>query len=168
MVAGTERFLQNKPSQFNLITLHNVFEHLPDPLASLRIFHTALKKDGMFVIVVPNKNGLINRCAYMLALMHIYRPLSTMFQVKSASPHLFYYSPESMAHILHLAGFTPMITLGQPIIDIDNIDKRIAIEGKINFLIGLCIKAGLHMLYRASVLFHMPDEIAVYASKTKS
>jgi len=165
---GTERKLMRKPSHFDLITLHNALEHLSHPLQSLRILHKALKKDGMVVIAVPNKNGLINRCAYALALIHMYRPIFTLFQVESTSPHLFYYSPQSITHMLNLAGFTPLVIRGQPIIDIDNIDKCMAIEGKTNILSRLFIKAGLTILYHASVLLNMPDEIVIYASKTES
>lgn len=165
---GTDRFLVNKTSQFDLVTLHNVLEHLPHPLSSLRIFHKALKKKGMLVIAVPNKNGLINRCAYILALLHIYRPLYTLFQLETSSPHLFYYEPKSISRILHLAGFTPRFIRGQPIIDIDNLDKRQELEGKTNFLQKAFINTGLTILYYAGKFLNMPDEIIVYASKIES
>jgi len=39
---------------FDLIIMSNILEHLPDPLAVLTGFKRFLKKDGLFLIAVPN------------------------------------------------------------------------------------------------------------------
>jgi 2-polyprenyl-3-methyl-5-hydroxy-6-metoxy-1,4-benzoquinol methylase len=160
-----ETFLKNKPSNYELITLHNVFEHLPHPLEALEIFHKALKQDGMLVIAIPNKNGLINRLAKAFALFGFNSPIYTLFQIDTTSPHYFYYSSSSITYILKRAHFKSLFIRDQPIIDIDNIDKRLAIEGKMNIFIRMLMRFGLLITYHLSILLRMSDEIVIYAVK---
>ena len=46
--------LKDLNEKYDLITLLNVFEHLPDPLAALRILRPLLAKSGKILIQVPN------------------------------------------------------------------------------------------------------------------
>jgi len=45
-------------ASFDVVTLWNVFEHLPDPLATLREIHRILKPSGLLVINTPNLDSL--------------------------------------------------------------------------------------------------------------
>ncbi len=46
------------PGSLDVITMWNVLEHLPSPLADLRRVHTLLKDGGLFVFTIPNVEGL--------------------------------------------------------------------------------------------------------------
>lgn len=47
--------LEDLKEQYDLITLHHVFEHMSDPLLELRKIKQLLKKDGKIVIRIPVK-----------------------------------------------------------------------------------------------------------------
>lgn len=44
-------------NQFDLITLWDVFEHLPNPTESLEIIHKILKPGGVLLLTLPNSNS---------------------------------------------------------------------------------------------------------------
>jgi len=165
VTAGDETVLKARHEYYDAITLHNVFEHLANPLGALGIFHKALKRDGLLVLAIPNKTGLFNRLAYLLSLLHIYHPLYIMFQMETPSPHYMYYSRQTIADVLRQKGFTPLIIKGQPIIDIANLDRKLQLEGTTNWLNKLLAKIGVFVVYHLSILLDMPDEIIVYAAK---
>lgn len=48
--------------EFDLILLDNVFEHLEDPLNSLKRIKTLLNKNGIIIIIVPNCNDNYYKC----------------------------------------------------------------------------------------------------------
>lgn len=165
IITGGDEKLKNKKSRYDLITLWNVFEHLSDPLNSLRMFKNTLKPKGLLVLAVPNKDGLINRLALFLTYLKIYGPINTLFQVESSSPHLFHYNEKNIKTLLKNTGFEFIMVRPQPIIDLDNIDKRMTLEGKNNFFSRQITKMSLLFLYTCSILFKMPDEIVIYARK---
>ena len=53
MVVGNLDALQPTP-RFDLIFMHHVLEHMPDPLVTLRACSRLLKPDGVLLIIVPN------------------------------------------------------------------------------------------------------------------
>jgi SAM-dependent methyltransferase len=52
----TEYFYKKK---FDIIVSNHSFEHFIDPIKVLNECYTSLKKDGHFVILIPNENGKI-------------------------------------------------------------------------------------------------------------
>lgn len=61
-----QAFLAREPRGLDCITLLNVLEHLPDPVAILRAVHAALRPGGVLALVVPN-------VAFSLALARVRR-----------------------------------------------------------------------------------------------
>ena len=60
--------------QFDFITIFSVLEHLPDPDRAIEKIKGLLKKDGMFLIQIPNK--------YFFVELHTYLPLLFLFPKK--------------------------------------------------------------------------------------
>jgi len=54
----TSQFTENCPERFDVITLFQVVEHLPDPIAVLKQAKKLLAKDGQIIVSVPNFSGL--------------------------------------------------------------------------------------------------------------
>jgi len=46
---------------FNIITMNHVLEHLNNPSATIKEIYRILKKDGKFIIGVPNTNSYVNK-----------------------------------------------------------------------------------------------------------
>lgn len=167
VLTGDENLLKKKRSQYDLITLHNVFEHLPNPLLSLRIFNKALKPRGLLVIAIPNKDGLINRLSRLASRFKIYSPIYTLFQAGSPSPHFFYYNTKAIESLLGLEGFKIKLLKNQAVIDLENFDKRLSLEKNTNIFIKQLTKLGVFLTYHMGRLLNMSDEIIIYAIKDK-
>jgi SAM-dependent methyltransferase len=86
-----------KLSDFDVINLREVLEHLPNPLDVLKECRTKLKRNGLISVLVPND----------------YNPFQSLlrdsleFKPWWVSPpiHINYFDPESLEHILQNAGF---------------------------------------------------------------
>ena len=90
---------------FDVITLWDVIEHLPEPAEILRRLSRLLRPSGKVIISTPNANSLLHRLAHyahrwtlncwMLPVRLIYLP-----------EHLCYFEPKTLADALTRSGFT--------------------------------------------------------------
>lgn len=78
---------------FDLVTMWQVFEHLPCPLESLREISRILKKDGLIIIAVPNFSSFQAR---------IFRDKWYMLDIPR---HFYQFEPGTLAKMLSTAGF---------------------------------------------------------------
>ena len=167
IIHGDQRMLKNVASSYDLITLWNVFEHVSNPTELLKIFNKALKLNGLLIISVPNRHGLISNIAYFASGLKIYKPISVLFQVGNPSPHLFHYTENNVKDLLLKSGFKYLTTYKQPIIDIKNIDKRILLEKKSNLPKLITTRIGIRLFYYLSTMLNKHDEIVIYAKKNR-
>ena len=104
VVTGTLREAAFPEASFDVITLLDVFEHLPDPRAELAELFRLLRPAGTLLLDTPNADALLRRLADRIyrwtrgALAYPVRKLYHEF-------HLFYYSEEVLRRLLGEAGF---------------------------------------------------------------
>jgi 2-polyprenyl-3-methyl-5-hydroxy-6-metoxy-1,4-benzoquinol methylase len=91
--------------RYDVITFHDVFEHLPDPRGALAACHERLDDDGLLVLNLPSSEGVLFRTARALARIGIAGPLDRLWQRGFPSPHLTYFTPEVLASMLRAEGF---------------------------------------------------------------
>ena len=77
--------------QFDVIHMHHVFEHLPDPSRSIEKIRSILHDDGLLVLEVPNQ---FNNVLY-LVMKAIGRLKPMQFGIYSVH-HPFFYTPRSL------------------------------------------------------------------------
>jgi SAM-dependent methyltransferase len=82
--------------RFDVITLNDVFEHLPDIAGALDACHRLLRPGGLLVLNVPCQRGIFYRAAKMFDRLGIAAPLERLWQIHFASPHLSYFAPEQL------------------------------------------------------------------------
>lgn len=162
---GNVESLPSLQKKFDLITLWNVLEHIPDPLAALRIIRPYLLSGGLLGLAVPNAKGLFARIARLLARLSIAAPLHTLYQVGNPHPHLYHFDTATLTRLLQRAGYTVVHTGQQEIIDPAKLHERALLEGK-----RAGIWAGnplgrwaVRQVFNLSRLAHMQDEIVLYA-----
>ena len=89
---------------FDAVTMLDLLEHVPDPLAALRRVHALLRPGGAVCIAVPNQRSLLTAIidAYARAGGPAANRLLPRLYVE---PHLHYFTPRTMRRIVTAAGF---------------------------------------------------------------
>ena len=85
-----------KPNTFDVITLWDVLEHVPDPTDTLNRCRSLLKEDGLLIVNYPDMGSLpakLMRSKWVFLL----------------SVHLWYFTPKTMKKILEKTGFEPTL-----------------------------------------------------------
>jgi SAM-dependent methyltransferase len=77
---------------FDIVTFHNVLDHLPDPLEALRVSRKLLKPDGMLMLTIINYNGICSRL------------YGEGFRLLGPN-HLYYFTPRTINLYLRQSGF---------------------------------------------------------------
>lgn len=100
-------FPRDLPSgeRWEAISFHDVFEHLDDLDAAVAAVERALAPGGLVVVNLPWAGGVLHRIA--LALARAGRPaaLDRLWQRGFPSPHLSYFTPETLAALWRRHGF---------------------------------------------------------------
>jgi SAM-dependent methyltransferase len=81
-----------KAGEFDVVTFHNVLDHLPDPLGALRTAHDLLRPGGLLMLTGVNFGGVVAR---------VY---GSRFRLLSPN-HLYYFDPQSLKHYADRTGF---------------------------------------------------------------
>ena len=97
--AGDWRDADYAPGSFDVITLFDVIEHLPDPATELRSLRTLLKPGGLLLQSTPDIDGLFPRVSLKLAKRLGYWPHP------EPPHHLYQFSEHTLARMTQQAGF---------------------------------------------------------------
>lgn len=115
---GTLEQARFPSAAFEVVTLWDVLEHLPDPRGSLREIHRVLRPGGLLVVRLPNAGFHLPKARLVLALA----PHS--FIALDAHNHLNHYTPRTLTQALTAAGFVcqrlkagPVNLYGKPFVD---------------------------------------------------
>jgi SAM-dependent methyltransferase len=98
-----ERFPNETPTNFSVISFLDVFEHFTDPSPALTRADELLTPGGVLLLKLPNKSALaykialcLNRIAPKLAMKVWIR----LYQLECPPPHYFYHSRDSLERLL--------------------------------------------------------------------
>ncbi len=95
---------------FDVVTMFDVIEHVPDPVRDMQTAWSMLKPGGLFILSTPNIDGLFPRASYLVAKLLDYWPHP------EPPHHLYQFSDKTLAAMLAKTGFE---VLGQRQINID-------------------------------------------------
>lgn len=91
-------------AQYDVITLWDLLEHLPDPSLAINKIHTMLNPGGLLIIEIPARDSFIHwlvKGIYRLSFGRITRPLFLVYGIH----HLQYFSEQSIRGFLKNNGF---------------------------------------------------------------
>jgi len=88
-------------ASFDMVTMFDVIEHVPDPASDMTKAFDLLKPGGWFVLSTPNIDGLFPRLSYKLAHKLDYWPHP------EPPHHLYQFSIRTLSAMLAKAGFAP-------------------------------------------------------------
>lgn len=85
---------------FDVVTLFDSIEHMPDPISALQEASRILKDDGMIVVSTPNVDGLFPKLTYWLLAKTI-----GAWEHPTPPGHVFQFSRKTLSKALNKAGF---------------------------------------------------------------
>ena len=99
---------------FDVVTMWDLLEHLPDPVTALRKAGTLLKANGLLLVNTPNEDSLTRRVARFL--YHgtggwLQAPVNRLYH----HYHLYYFSASTLAPLFGEAGFDLIALKTKPI-----------------------------------------------------
>ncbi len=77
---------------FDIIAFNDVFEHLPQPSAALRVCELRLNPGGLLILNLPDSDGILYSAAEILERLGIDAALERLWQKNFASPHVSYFN----------------------------------------------------------------------------
>ena len=98
---GTLHDLPVEAGSFEILTMFDVLEHVPDPAADIAAAHRLLRPGGLFLLSTPNIDGLFPRLSRPLARLIGYWPHP------EPPYHLTQFSVRTLANMLRAGGFRP-------------------------------------------------------------
>ncbi|MEJ2368123.1 MAG: methyltransferase domain-containing protein [Acidobacteriota bacterium] len=90
---------------FDVITLFDVIEHLPDPRPMLCYLRSVLKDDGLLFLHTPNIQAQLPKVRIKKAL----KGMKPGMHFLEAQDHMNIYSPKTLRRILNECGFTRVV-----------------------------------------------------------
>ena len=114
LIAGTIKNETRPDGSYDLVTMWDVIEHMPDPVSDVRKAHRMLRSRGLLAINTPDSGSLYARL--MGRRWHLLVP----------PEHLSYFNRQSISKLLKKQGFK--------VIEIGCIGKRFTLEYIVNFL----------------------------------
>jgi len=87
------------PESFDIITMFDVIEHVPDPSRDMAAIHRLLKPGGTFVVSTPNIDGIFPRWSLKVAKALDYWPHP------EPPHHLYQFSVKTLSAMLEKCGF---------------------------------------------------------------
>jgi 2-polyprenyl-3-methyl-5-hydroxy-6-metoxy-1,4-benzoquinol methylase len=100
---------------FQVVTLMNTLEHLPDPFDTLVECHRLLSRNGILAIVVPNLLAGYPWVLWQTRVLHR-SSIAVNMSAYTVPYHLFLYRPSSLRSILRSAGFQAIEIKNAPVI----------------------------------------------------
>lgn len=89
---------------FDVVTMWDLLEHLPDPLQGLEKARALLRPSGLLLVNTPNENSLLRQVARFLyrgSGGRITAPVNRLYHCY----HLYYFAEETLKALLRRAGF---------------------------------------------------------------
>ena len=117
-----------KTDTYDAVTFHDVFEHVPDVRAVLRGVGEHLRPGGHLIINIPMSDGLIFRISRFAARIGLRKPLSRMWQESLPSPHLSYFSADTLRRLVTEEGFVEVASGRLPVIEVEGLRERIGYD----------------------------------------
>jgi len=148
-----------KTGHYQVVTLWDVLEHLPDPKAALRQVHTLLGASGIVVIRTPVCDSFIPwalDALYRISFGKIHFGFEKLFE-----EHLFHFSEAGLRNILSECGFRLLEVYREDYIDYRSLHQKAWAK-------NVFVRLGAFMAIMMSRLLHRQDEVVLYAQPIRT
>ena len=102
-VFGNFTKIKWKPQSFDAVTMHQVLEHLKNPVSYLKCIHRLLNPGGVLFLGVPNIGSLSSRLKFFLEKTGLRKKKVGAYY--DTNHHLWYFTPAPLIRVLSELGF---------------------------------------------------------------
>lgn len=103
---GSVESLPFPPTSFDGVLCSSVIEYVPSPESAIREFHRVLKKDGLLLLSVPNRNAVLRQL--QKTVLRLTRGLGLAPRPRYLIHSVNEYSAASLFTLLNGCGFEPL------------------------------------------------------------
>ena len=143
---------------FDVITFHDVFEHLPSPGEAAAACFQRLSPGGFLVLVLPSSKGFLFRLARLLCRVGLHGPWTALWQRGFPSPHLTYFHPDALERLLRPHGFREVHRATLPSFSRKGLWQRLRYDQRSSFLVSAVQWLALGLLSPMQAL--LPSDIS--------
>jgi SAM-dependent methyltransferase len=111
--------------QFDVIVFNDVLEHIPDLRGALEASWRHLRPGGVLCLNCPSRHGLFFRTAAALDRLGLHGPYDRLWQRELSSPHVWYFTPETLHRAAGRAGFAPIRDVRLETVEMEGLWARI-------------------------------------------
>lgn len=151
---GTLESVSLPSKTYEVITLWDVLEHLPNPIETLKTIHSLLVPGGWVVVRTPVWDSLIPRgigLLYRLSLGRIRFGLEKLF-----TEHLFHFSEKGLREILEKTGFRVLDAYREDYMDRASLKKK---DWAGNIVLRMAVSVAILLSHALG----QQDEVVIYA-----
>jgi 2-polyprenyl-3-methyl-5-hydroxy-6-metoxy-1,4-benzoquinol methylase len=149
--------------KFDVIVFNDVFEHIPDIDHILASCHQRLNKNGLLVLNLPSSNGVFYKLSKIICRFGFYGFFERLWQKDLPSPHLHYFNPSNLIHLLKNKKFEPKYKGNLSTLRLNGLYTRIAYTG--NHGTVACVFIYLIVALFLPILKILPSDIVYVISK---
>ena len=89
----------------DFIIFNDVFEHIPNILETIEACKNMLNEEGLLIINIPLSTGILFRLSQILDIIQLPEFLQRLWQIKTESPHLYYFNKRNLKLLMENNGF---------------------------------------------------------------
>lgn len=113
-------------TRFDVITFNDVFEHIPELDGILTAARERLSTRGVLILNLPNSKGLLFQIGQAVYRFGVTNPWDRLWQTMFYTPHLHYFSSQSLDKLVGRFGFVPARrTIELPIMTVNGLWARV-------------------------------------------
>jgi SAM-dependent methyltransferase len=101
-------------SRFDVISFHDVLEHIPDVAGALSACREHLRPNGLLVVSAPDAGGTLFSVARALTIVGVAGPLERLWQRGYPSPHVSYFDRKTIGRLAARHGFRRRLDAALP------------------------------------------------------
>ena len=135
------------PGRFDVVSLNDVFEHLPDPVGILESASAILAPGGVLVLALPTSDGTFYAVATLARRLGIGAFLDRLWQKGYESPHLFYYNDRNLRSLVERTGFALVHRETFASLSLAGLWARINEDASMPLVLGAVVYVGLIVAY---------------------
>jgi 2-polyprenyl-3-methyl-5-hydroxy-6-metoxy-1,4-benzoquinol methylase len=157
---GTLEEARFEDESFDLITMWDLIEHVPDPSSLLLEAERILKPTGLLLILTPDENSLIKyltNMSYRMTLGHFKLPVSVIYD----EHHLFYFNLRSIDYALKNAGLRPTARMKES----TTLDRILGPDSDHWLKKKKLMTAAIRFLFSLSKVFGLQNKLLVIVQK---